>query len=88
VFGGTPASPVAAIDPPGGNDGVASSPQYSLAEQAEPPWPECVSISGPAGAAARAWYGETGMPVFSWSSLPGGFLSGRYTRENIGTLPR
>lgn len=64
---------------------VASSPQFSLAEQAEPPWPDCVSISGPAGAAAREWYRVENMPIFAWSSLAGGFLSGRYDRENLQT---
>jgi len=62
---------------------VASSPQYSLAEMLEEPWPGCGSISGPQGAADRAWYLENGIALFSWSSLAGGFLSGRLTRENL-----
>lgn len=68
---------------------AASSPQFSLVEQAEPPWDECVSISGPGetAVAARAWYAANRMPLFCWSSLAGGFLSGRYTRDNIATLP-
>ena len=65
---------------------VASSPQFSLAAQAEPPWPGCVSIGGPAGAAAREWYRRQRMPVFAWSSLAGGFLSGRYDRETLASL--
>lgn len=65
---------------------VASSPQYSLARQVQPPWPECVSISGPQGQAARAWYAETGMPLLCWSSLAGGFLSGRISRDNQAAL--
>lgn len=66
---------------------VASSPQLSLAEQTEPPWEDCLSISGAAGAADRDWYRRQGMPLFTWSSLAGGFFSGRYTRENISTIP-
>ena len=62
---------------------VASSPQFSLAEQAASPWENCISIGGPAGEAARAWYQREGMAIFSWSSLAGGFLSGRYDRDNL-----
>lgn len=59
-----------------------SNPNYSLAEQVEEPWTNCISISGPQGEAAREWYAREQMPVFSWSSLAGGFWSGRITREN------
>ncbi len=62
---------------------IASSPQLSLAEQRVPPWPDCISISGPANAEVRAWYQETQMPLFTWSSLAGGFFSGRFTRDNL-----
>lgn len=63
---------------------VASSPNFSLAEQVEEPWPGCLTISGPGRAADRAWYAAQKMPLFTWSSLAGGFLSGRFSRENIG----
>ena len=62
---------------------VASSPNYSLAEQFKPPWADCITISGPQGEAARQWYAETQMPVFAWSSLAGGFFSGRFRRDNL-----
>lgn len=65
---------------------VASSPNLSLAVQAREPWPGCVSISGAAGEADRRWYAEEGMPLFTWSSLAGGFFSGRFTRENLGSF--
>lgn len=65
---------------------VASSPNFSLAEQVEAPWAECLSISGPQGESARAWYGETQMPVFTWSTLAQGFFSGRLTRANFEEL--
>ena len=66
---------------------VASSPQFSLVEQVDEPWPGCISIGGPGNAEAQAWYRGNQMPIFAWSSLAGGFLSGGFTRDNDGTLP-
>jgi aryl-alcohol dehydrogenase-like predicted oxidoreductase len=65
---------------------AASSPNFSLASWVEPPWDECVSISGPEGKAARAWYASEQMPVIPWSSLAGGFFSGRFRRDNLNTF--
>ena len=65
---------------------VASSPNFSLAEQIKPPWDGCVSISGAGGADARAWYLAHKMPLFTWSSLAGGFFSGRLHRDNLDTF--
>ncbi|HEY8600532.1 MAG TPA: aldo/keto reductase [Thermomicrobiales bacterium] len=62
---------------------AVSSPNFSLAEQFRPPWPGCISVSGPQGDAARAWYREQGIPLFTWSSLAGGFFSGRFSRTNL-----
>ncbi len=62
---------------------VASSPNLSLAEQVKEPWPNCISISGPQGEAAREWYARARMPLFTWSSLAGGFFTGRFTRDNL-----
>jgi aryl-alcohol dehydrogenase-like predicted oxidoreductase len=62
---------------------TVSSPNLSLAPQATPPWEGCISISGEAGASERAWYAEHGMPIFPWSSLAGGFFSGRFERDNL-----
>jgi aryl-alcohol dehydrogenase-like predicted oxidoreductase len=62
---------------------VASSPQFSLAESLDEPWPLCVSISSPCGAAARAWYSQTQMPLLAWSPLASGFFSGRFRRDNL-----
>ncbi len=62
---------------------VATSPQYSLVEMLEEPWEGCTSISGPQGESERAWYLDKKMAVFAWSSLAGGFLSGRLTRDNL-----
>jgi aryl-alcohol dehydrogenase-like predicted oxidoreductase len=62
---------------------VASSPQYSLAESFDEPWPLCLTISGPAGVAAREWYEKTQMPLLAWSPLASGFFSGRFRRDNL-----
>jgi aryl-alcohol dehydrogenase-like predicted oxidoreductase len=63
---------------------VASSPNYSLADQIESPWANTVTISGPENAAARAWYRTTRMPILAWSSLAHGFLSGHFCSERRG----
>ncbi|MDE2729031.1 MAG: aldo/keto reductase [Gemmatimonadota bacterium] len=65
---------------------TVSSPNFSLAEQAEPPWRGCISISGKDGADARSWYQENQMPLFTWSSIASGFFSGRVSRDNYETL--
>ena len=62
---------------------IASSPNYSLAEQLEEPWENCFSISGPKLDDQRAWYAKEQMPVFCWSSLAAGFFSGRVNRNNL-----
>ena len=61
----------------------ASSPHFSLAEQIASPWGnDCITISGPGNADVRAWYAGVDLGVLCWSSLAGGFLSGRFTRVN------
>ncbi len=62
---------------------IASSPNFSLAVQAKEPWANCVSISGPVAAAERDWYAAQETPLFTWSSLAGGFFSGRFHRDNL-----
>ena len=62
---------------------VASSPQFSLADSLDEPWPLCISISGPSGSNAREWYAETQMPLLIWSPLASGFFSGRFRRDNL-----
>lgn len=62
---------------------VASSPQYSLAEQVKEPWLNCISIGGPDCEDAREWYRRENLAVFAWSSLAGGFLSGRLMRNTV-----
>jgi len=64
---------------------ACSSPNFSLADPIRVPWDGCVTISGDNHAAEREWYVRSGLPVFSWSSMAGGFWSGRYTREGLAT---
>lgn len=61
---------------------AVTNPQYSLAEQRQEPWENCVAIGGPSGEEARRYYAECGIAVLSWSSLGAGFFSGRITRDN------
>jgi aryl-alcohol dehydrogenase-like predicted oxidoreductase len=65
---------------------VASSPNYSLAEQVEEPWKDCITISGQENDHKRAWYAANEMPLFTWSSLARGFFSGRITRQNFASI--
>lgn len=61
---------------------AVSSPNFSMAEQVEEPWAECLTISGPQYEADRKFYAEQNMPLFTWSSMAGGFWSGRFRRDN------
>ena len=65
---------------------VASSPNFSLADQVKEPWGDCITISGPGNAAVREIYRASQMPLFVWSSLGGGFFSGRFTRDNLASF--
>lgn len=65
---------------------AVSNPNFSLAEQVKEPWANCVTISGPKNEEARAYYQKMNTPLFTWSSLAGGFFSGRITRENKDTF--
>ena len=64
-----------------------SSPNFGLCEQVDNPWgPGCVSVSGKGGGAAREFYRNENIPVFAYSSLGRGMLSGRVTRENYADI--
>jgi aryl-alcohol dehydrogenase-like predicted oxidoreductase len=74
-----------------------SSPQYGLAVPREPPWPGCLSIGGNDGASAREAYAQSRLAILPWSTLGGGFFSGRAdahgthvygTAANIARLDR
>ena len=65
---------------------AVSSPNFSLAEQVEEPWTNCVSISGPQAEEARVWYAGSDVALMTWSSLAGGFFSDRFHRDNLDTF--
>jgi aryl-alcohol dehydrogenase-like predicted oxidoreductase len=65
---------------------AASSPHFSLAIQHKEPWENCVTLTGEQGEAARRYYQETQLPLFTWSSLAGGFFSGRFRPDNLDTF--
>ena len=61
---------------------VASSPNYTLADQVKEPWEGCITIAGPDGKEARDWYSSNQMGLFTWSTLARGFFSGRVSKEH------
>lgn len=66
---------------------TASSPHFSLAEQLESPWgDDCLTISGTSNSLAREWYSDNSLGLLCWSSLAGGFLSGRYRSGDIDQM--
>ena len=54
--------------------------------QHQEPWAGCVSVAGEQGRAARDWYAAHNMSLFTWSSLAGGFFSGRFRRDNLDSF--
>ena len=66
-----------------GMDGFrAVSPHYSLAHQIEDCWGGGVSITGPEHAEDRKWLTEQQIPVFAYSSMSGGFISGEFKSDD------
>jgi len=65
-----------------------SEEHYSIAEQIADPfgWGSG-TISGPKYAEAREYYADKNLPVASYSTLSGGFITGRITRELLATNP-
>ena len=65
-----------------------SESHYSIAEQLDEPFaPGSGTISGPKYEEARRWYKENDIPVASYSTLSGGFVTGRITRESYKADP-
>lgn len=62
---------------------AVSSPQFSVAEMINAPWPGCISVGGAQGESDRAWYDQNGIYLFTWSSLAGGFMTGKFRRDNL-----
>lgn len=62
---------------------AGSSPNYGLQRMAKDPWGgNCTSATGDENEGERAWYRQTQLPLYAWSSLGGGFFSGRLTFED------
>ncbi len=64
---------------------TVSSPNYSLAYQAEDMWGGSVTVSGPENRSVRDWYASSGMPVVAHSPMARGFFSGRFTSADRET---
>lgn len=60
----------------------AISPHYSLAHQINDPWGGGVSITGAEHAEDRQWLIEQKMPVFAYSSMSCGFISGMFKSDD------
>ncbi|MBW3079084.1 aldo/keto reductase [Bifidobacterium simiiventris] len=68
---------------------AVSSPNFSLAVQERNPWMGVgETIAGPEHAADRAWYRQTGMPVFAFSVLGRGLMSGRFRSDDRAAAKR
>jgi aryl-alcohol dehydrogenase-like predicted oxidoreductase len=65
---------------------AVSSPHFSLAIQFKEPWANCVTLTGAANAEARAYYQQHNILLLTWSSLAGGFFSGRFQPDNLDTF--
>ena len=61
---------------------TAVSPAYSLAEYIHDPWGGSVSLSGRAQESYREWLRENHIPVFCYSSLGRGYLSGKFRTDS------
>lgn len=57
------------------------SPSFSLADLSQDLWGGSVTISGDDNADFRTWLEGNQMPIFNYSSLARGYLSGRYDPE-------
>ena len=60
---------------------TAVSPAWSLADYIRDPWGGSVALSGDARAPYREWLSSTGLPVFCYSSLGRGYLSGKFRTD-------
>jgi len=62
---------------------TASEPHYSLATAGRWTWIGCTSVTGAKHADEREWYINTGLPLFAFSPLGGGYLSGRVKSDDL-----
>ncbi|MBO7359464.1 MAG: aldo/keto reductase, partial [Clostridia bacterium] len=65
-----------------GLDGFSAvSPAYSLAEYIHDPWGGSVALSGEKQAEYRKWLEQERIPVFCYSALGRGYLSGKFRTD-------
>ncbi len=62
---------------------TVSEPHYSLATAGRWTWIGCTSVTGAKHADEREWYKNTGLPLFAFSPLGGGFMSGAVKSDDI-----
>ncbi|MDY3250900.1 MAG: aldo/keto reductase [Candidatus Choladocola sp.] len=60
---------------------TVASPCFNLADYVHDPWGRSVTISGKENQPYRDWLENNQMPVFNYSSLARGFLSGKYRTD-------
>lgn len=57
---------------------TVASPCFNMVEMKGDPWGGSVCLSGDSKKKDRAWYKKQQIPIFAYSSLARGFLSGKY----------
>ena len=67
---------------------TVSSPYFGLVDQIKEPWPGCISIAGDSHIKDREWYEKNNMPVVAYSSLAGGFLSGKVKSNDTASAKK
>lgn len=60
---------------------TVANPAFSIVETVGDPWGGSVHLCGKAHESDREWYVSQKIPVFSYSSLARGFLSGKYRTD-------
>lgn len=61
---------------------TAAGPGYSLANLASDPWGGSVTLTGARNRQYREWLRKNDMPVFPYSALARGFMSGKYNTSS------
>ncbi|WP_223851982.1 aldo/keto reductase [Bifidobacterium myosotis] len=65
---------------------AVSSPNYSLAVQEDNPWMgDCSTLNGASMAEDRAWYRANQLPMFAYSVLGRGFMTGMFASDDLDT---
>ena len=65
---------------------TALSPAYSLADLIGDPWGRSITISGEKNLKRKEYYLNSGFPIFTYSSLARGFLSGKFRTDGNSSI--